>query len=114
MSEKYGEIQLGNQNEYIEYYNQNGGNTNVYQLYTYSACYNGQPNYHFIHESSSPIILYDLTKPIIYFKSRNILTNEQRYFNNSHEFINNHTKLLNKLNENNSYLIHVIAIEIFR
>jgi hypothetical protein len=113
MSEKYGEIQLGNQNEYIEYYNQNGGNTKVYQLYNYSTSYNGEPNYHFINESNSPIILYDSTKPIIYFKSRNILTNEQRYFNNSHEFINNHTKLQNKLNENNSYLIHVIAIEIF-
>ena len=114
MPQKYGEIQLGNQNEYIEYYNQNKNLiTNINQLYTYSTSANGQPNYHITRESNSPIILYDSTKPIIYFKSRNILTNEQRHFNNYHEFINNHTKLLNKLNENNSYLIHVIAIEIF-
>jgi len=110
MSINYGEIkidEIGNQNEYIEYHKKLNINSNLtrYNIYTYhinlysrdeGSRYNIKSEYNSTIETPLNIILYDLDSSKIYFKSNNILS------------IKNKQKILEKLKENNTYIIHVV------
>ena len=108
MTEKYGEIKIMNQDEYIKYYNKNiprGDHIlekskifyrNFYSNYSYDYEW---PDGHSNVIKNSEIVVYDSSEPIVYLKSDQILN------------IENNKKLLDNLTKNNSYIIHVIGIE---
>jgi hypothetical protein len=112
MSQKYGEIKIMNQDEYIEYYNKNKifrdpklKKSEIYYRqhprydeHRYYYWYEW-PNGNAIDLKNTEIVVYDSSEPIVYLKSDQILSPE------------NNEKLLENLKNNNTYIIHVIAIE---
>ena len=109
MSEKYGEIKIMNQDEYINYYNRNsrGHELKKSMIYEYSRSADGRQYYHIKQEwpcwnsyrKKPEIVVYDSSEPIVYLKSDQILNTE------------NNDKLLDNLKKNNTYIIHVIGRE---
>jgi hypothetical protein len=113
MTEKYGEIKIMNQDEYIKYYNKNkprrDSTLEISKIYYRNHTnYNENNKYYYSSEwpdgnsmdkKNTGIVVYDSTEPIVYLKSDQILS------------IENNKKLLDNLTKNNSYIIHVIGIE---
>jgi hypothetical protein len=112
MSQKYGEIKIKNQDEYIKYYNKNkpmrDSTLEKSKIYYRQHPRYDEHRYYYTREwpdgntvdlKNTGIVVYDSSEPIVYLKSDQILSPE------------NNEKLLENLKNNNTYIIHVIAIE---